>query len=245
MQGMARTWDSRVGSWDAHVHTDPAFAGIRTAVLEAAAPQGYEDAVDLGAGNGFLTLPLAAAVAHITAVDVSPAMITALDAAARQAAQANITTVVADLRTYDAPAGSLDLVVSSYALHHLSDPDKIELLQRARGWLRPGGRLVIADMMFGRGGTQNDRAIILAKVASLARRGPAGWWRILKNLVRFGLRIGSEQPANPEFWQRQAGLAGFQTVSYRSIVAEAGLLVATVGSAHTTQPAAIAVDGSS
>ena len=50
------------------------------------------------------------------------------------------------------------------------------LFPRIRGWLRPGGRLVIGDMMFGRGADAQDRAIIASKARSLLRRGPGGWW---------------------------------------------------------------------
>jgi hypothetical protein len=35
-------------------------------------------------------------------------------------------------------------------------------------------RLVVADLMFGRGATARDRSIIASKVAVLARRGPIG-----------------------------------------------------------------------
>ncbi len=37
------------------------------------------------------------------------------------------------------PPASVDLVVSSYALHHLADADKQALVARAARWLRPGG----------------------------------------------------------------------------------------------------------
>jgi hypothetical protein len=86
---------------------------------------------------------------------------------------------------------------------------------------------VIADMMFGRGLTSQDRKIIATKVKSLLAKGPGGFVRVVKNLFRFGLRRGTELPATPEFWVRAAESAGFSSVCYRSIVAEAGLLTAS------------------
>jgi len=53
--------------------------------------------------------------------------------------------------------------------------------------------------------------------------GPAG-----KNLVRFGLRRGTELPSSPQFWTDALVAGGFQSVHYRPIAAEAGLVSATV-----------------
>src|SRR5579863_7810567 len=136
----------------------------------------------------------------------------------------NVSTQVCDLKEFDLRPGSADLVVSSYALHHLSDPGKRALVARAARWLRPGGRLVIADMMFGRGRSQRDLNILRQKVTALAAKGPGGWWRIAKNLTRFGLGVGQEHPASPEFWQQALDDAKFSDVLFEPIVAEAGLV---------------------
>jgi ubiquinone/menaquinone biosynthesis C-methylase UbiE len=136
----------------------------------------------------------------------------------------NVSAEVRDLREFQLPAASVDLVVSSYALHHLSHPDKRALLVRAARWLRPGGRLVIADMMFGRGASQRDRDILHQKVTALAAKGPGGWWRIAKNLTRYGLGAGQEHPASPEFWQSVLREAGFAEVIFQPVVAEAGVV---------------------
>jgi SAM-dependent methyltransferase len=122
------------------------------------------------------------------------------------------------------PPSSADLIVSSYALHHLGDADKRALTARAAQWLRPGGRLVIADMMFGRGGSRRDRAILRQKVTALAAKGIGGWWRIAKNLTRYGLRVGPEHPATPEFWQQALHDAGLAEVCFQPVAAEAGLV---------------------
>ena len=94
----------------------------------------------------------------------------------------------------------------------------------SRARLRPGGRLVIADMMFGRGGSRRDRDILRQKVAALAAKGIGGWWRIVKNLGRYGMRVGSEHPATPEFWQQALRDAGLVEVSFQPVAAEAGIV---------------------
>ncbi|MHB8451031.1 MAG: class I SAM-dependent methyltransferase [Mycobacteriales bacterium] len=214
-------------SWHHQVTDSPGFAEVRRVVLEAASPVPGDRCADLGAGTGFLALPLAGLTRSVLAVDASRAMLEALE---RDADVAHpVSTLACDLAELDLPEGSLDLIVSSYALHHLEHADKRALARRARRWLAPGGRMVVADMMFGRGGRPEDRAILASKVRALAAKGPGGWVRVAKNAVRFGLGVGSERPASPDFWVRAFEEAGFVDVTYRSIVAEAGLVVARRG----------------
>jgi SAM-dependent methyltransferase len=136
----------------------------------------------------------------------------------------NVSCLVADLALFDLPAASVDLIVSNYALHHLRDADKTALVRRACGWLRPGGRLIIADMMFGRGGSARDRQILRLKLSTMLPMGPGGAWRVLKNLIRFGLRVGADRPVPPKFWVDALTAAGFVGVRSQPIVAEAILV---------------------
>ena len=147
---------------------------------------------------------------------------------------ATIEPLVHPIETLDLPPASVDLVVSYYALHHLRDVDKERVLTRALTWLRPGGRIVIGDMMFGRGAGQEDRGIIASKVSALLRRGPGGWWRVLKNAFRFGLRVG-EKPLPPHRWEALARRTGFHEVTVSRIVSEACVLTATKPGTCDTQ----------
>ncbi len=131
--------------------------------------------------------------------------------------------VALPIEELDLPPASVDLIVSSYALHHLRDADKARLATAAYSWLRPGGRIIIADMMFGRGGSARDRAIIRRKVSALARKGPGGWWRIVKNAARYLLRV-QERPISMSAWTSLLAGAGFTGITASSIVAEAGLV---------------------
>jgi ubiquinone/menaquinone biosynthesis C-methylase UbiE len=221
---LERKWDRRVEQWHSHVTSAEAFEKVLDCLLGIAAPGPPDTCVDLGAGTGFVTMALAPRVSSVLAVDISPAMAGSLAERAAAAGLDNVATEVCDLNDLQLPRGSADLVVSSYALHHLADADKRELAARAATWLRPGGRLVIADMMFGRGGSQRDREILHQKVIALAAKGPGGWWRIAKNLARYGLGVGQEHPATPEFWQAALRDAGFTDVRFQPVVAEAGIV---------------------
>ncbi|HYZ54653.1 MAG TPA: methyltransferase domain-containing protein, partial [Streptosporangiaceae bacterium] len=189
-----------------------------------ASPQPADACVDLGAGTGFVTTALAPLVSSVLAVDISSAMAESLAERAAKSGLGNVATEVADLKELQLRPASADLLVTNYALHHLVDADKRALVARAVTWLRPGGRFVIADMMFGRGGSQRDREILHQKVIALAAKGPGGWWRIAKNLGRYGLGVGQEHPATPEFWQAAMRDAGFTEVRFEPVVAEAGIV---------------------
>ena len=227
---LSRMWNARVGSWHQHVTSDHTFAALREEVCEASAPARHDTVVDLGCGAGFLTLSMAELAGEVIAVDASPRMLEELIVQAGNSGRANVRPILADLAVFDLPSQSVDVVVSNYALHHLTDRQKALLLLRAREWLRPGGRLVIADMMFGRSLNARDRSILRDKVIAFGRRGPAGWWRIVKNVLRLGLRIGSERPASPDFWLNAARTAGFAEVSFHSVRSEAGVICGSAAS---------------
>ena len=224
MPTLEKKWDRRVEKWHSHVTSTTAFAQVLDRLIRLSSPEPTDACVDLGAGTGFVTTALAPLVSSVLAVDISTAMAASLAERAARDGLRNISTQVSDLRDFQLPPASVDLAVSSYALHHLSDADKRVLVARAARWLRPGGRLVIADMMFGRGRSQRDRDILCRKVTALAAKGPGGWWRIAKNLTRYGLGVGPEQPATPEFWQSALREAGLTDGIFQPVVAEAGIV---------------------
>lgn len=218
-----RKWKRAAGNWDSHAGAD--LGAVIEQVLAEISTTGAEDAIDIGAGTGALTVPLAPRVARIIALDVSDSMLSKLEERARREGLDNIEICVASIEEFDLQPGSVDLIVSNYALHHLLDRDKELFVKRAASWLSPGGRLVIGDMMFGRGTTAADRAIIASKVRVFAKRGISGWWRIAKNGWRFIVRL-SERPLSMEQWMTLLNQAGFVDVVGRRVVAEAAVVSA-------------------
>jgi len=216
-----RVWSRRVNSWDHHTPTG--LEKVIAAVLAAAEVGPGDQVVDLGCGTGRLSLPLAEHGARVLAVDVSPAMVRRLESKAHERSVSGLDGLAAPIENLSLPAGSVDLIVSSYALHHLRDADKDRLVKAAYQWLRPGGTLLVADMMFGRGGSSQDRAIIKSKVRALAKKGIGGWWRIAKNGYRYLVRV-QERPVSISAWTAMFGNAGFTAITASSIVAEAGLV---------------------
>ncbi|MDP7030065.1 MAG: metalloregulator ArsR/SmtB family transcription factor [Phycisphaerales bacterium] len=102
---------------------------------------------DLGCGTGQLAAAIGPWVGRIEAVDREPAM---LEAARRRLADLdNVRFHEADMHAAALPAGSVDLAVMSLVLHHVEAP--ADAINAAATMLRPGGRLLIVDMV------QHDR----------------------------------------------------------------------------------------
>ncbi|HEX9034509.1 MAG TPA: methyltransferase domain-containing protein [Streptosporangiaceae bacterium] len=216
-----RVWSRRVDSWDHH--TPAGLEKVTAAVLASVSLPPGAQVVDLGCGTGQLSLPLAERGANVLAVDVSAAMLRQLQENARERRILGVEGLAMPIERLSLPPRSADLIVTSYALHHLRDADKGQVVAAAYQWLRPGGVLVIADMMFGRGGSSQDRAIIKSKVQALAKKGIGGWWRIIKNSYRYLVRV-QERPVSMAAWTEMLTSAGFTSISATSIVAEAGLV---------------------
>jgi 2-polyprenyl-3-methyl-5-hydroxy-6-metoxy-1,4-benzoquinol methylase len=221
---LGRIWPRRTPHWERH--SPVALRKVTAAVLEAAEARPGMRIVDLGCAAGTLSLPLAESGAHVLAVDPSPAAVRQLHEEAWQRGLGDLECVAAPIENLRLPPGSVDLVVSSYALHHLRDADKARLVTAVFGWLRPEGRLLIADMMFGRGGSRRDREIIAYKLRRLARRGIGGYWRIAKNAVRYLARF-QERPVSMSAWTAMLARSGFSGITANAIAAEAGLVAGT------------------
>ncbi|MEQ1690284.1 MAG: metalloregulator ArsR/SmtB family transcription factor [Gemmatimonas sp.] len=97
---------------------------------------------DLGCGTGALSAALAPHVAQVHAIDASSAMLSA--ARIRLASFGNVTVHDGSLESLPLPDASLDVAVMMLVLHHVADP--AHALREVRRVLRPGGRVLIADM---------------------------------------------------------------------------------------------------
>jgi ArsR family transcriptional regulator len=118
------------------------WEGLARALLQLA-PRGRY--VDLGIGDGLLTLMLSEVAASVTAVDISPEMLAQLKARAAQRGIANIETVEGGIEDLPLADASFDVAVLSQALHHAESPQKA--LLEARRILVPGGRVLVIDLL--------------------------------------------------------------------------------------------------
>lgn len=98
---------------------------------------------DLGAGTGHLAAALAPFVGRVVAIDESAAMLET--AAERTKSLGNVVCRVGALEALPVESGTIHLAFAVLVLHHLIDPARA-VVEAART-LRPGGRLVMVDMM--------------------------------------------------------------------------------------------------
>ena len=134
-------FSSSAGQWD---RLRAELFGERTDLLGLFALLPEEWTVgDLGCGTGRLSEALAPFARRVVAVDASAAMLEA--ARARLAATPNVEVRAGELESLPVADGELDAAVASLVLHYLADPEAA--LAEAFRALRPGGRLVVVDMM--------------------------------------------------------------------------------------------------
>ncbi len=98
---------------------------------------------DLGCGTGETSAALAPFVARTIAVDRSGDMLQAARRRLRDAA--NVEVRRGDLTSLPIADGELDAAVAILVLHHVPDPGAA--LTEAARTLKPGGRLVVCDML--------------------------------------------------------------------------------------------------
>ena len=106
--------------------------------------------VDLGCGTGNLSEAVLKCFpkAKLAVVDVSAEILE--ECKERLQPFSNVKYFQKDFRELEFIEGSLDLVVSSIAIHHLTDGDKLELFTKIKKWLSPKGVLIFGDQFSGK-----------------------------------------------------------------------------------------------
>jgi SAM-dependent methyltransferase len=125
--GQTVSWDP--GLYEAHAGFVPALGNV---ALDWLAPRAGERVLDLGCGDGALTLKIAASGAAVEGVDADAAMV----AAARTR---GLVADVVDARALDRP-GRYEAVFSNATLHWIRPPEQV--IGNVARALVPGGRFV-------------------------------------------------------------------------------------------------------
>ncbi len=152
---MSQNWDP-----EAYARAGAFVHGLAGGVVEWLEARAGEQILDIGCGDGQLTLRIADTGATVTGIDSSPQMV----AAARER---GVRAEVAPAEKLPFAGGAFDAAFSNAALHWVRDHDA--MLGEVHRVLRPGGRFV-AEF----GGHGNIAAIVVAFAAALEKHGFTG-----------------------------------------------------------------------
>ncbi|HEV7843302.1 MAG TPA: class I SAM-dependent methyltransferase, partial [Pyrinomonadaceae bacterium] len=121
-------------------------------------PEGCDHVLEIGCGLGAFARRVAGRARSVTAIDLSPEMIAV---ARKRSAEGfpNLEFALCDFLQAPLPLESYDLIITLATLHHL--PLK-EALSRIKSLLRPGGVLILQDLLAASGPL--DRAFDLVRL---------------------------------------------------------------------------------
>jgi ubiquinone/menaquinone biosynthesis C-methylase UbiE/DNA-binding transcriptional ArsR family regulator len=102
------------------------------------------DVVDIGCGEGYLTIEAAQWARHVTAIDRSPEVIARAKALGARRRVTNVTWKRGEMEKLPLADDSVDLAVLSQALHHASNP--AAAVTEAARVVRPGGHVLILEL---------------------------------------------------------------------------------------------------
>jgi ubiquinone/menaquinone biosynthesis C-methylase UbiE len=99
---------------------------------------------DLGAGNGYFTLPLAKNTSQtVYAVDIEPKMLELLKKRAKKDGIENIKYVTSNLEEIYLPSNSINKALLAFVIHEVPHMDKA--LNEIKRILKPGGKALILE----------------------------------------------------------------------------------------------------
>lgn len=165
-----------VATYERKTGFDPDEARYELELLE---PHGFgpqSTLVDFGAGTGWFVLAAARVCRRVVALDVSPAMIATIELRAAEQGISNMEIVQAGFLSYEHIGEPADFAYCRNALHHLPDYWKALALGRIAAVLKPGGVLLLRDIVFSFDPTEAD-AYIGPWLDGAAATPEAGWTR--------------------------------------------------------------------
>lgn len=209
-------WDGFSSSYDSIFMAEPLYR--ETLELITAHTYGADglNILDLGCGTGNLIALLLREYpgARMVGVDPSEGMRRACEA--KFAGSERVEIAGGDALGIPFPAGSFDIVVSNYALHHVPPQRRAECAAEIARALRPGGRLVYSDPFCGVDAPPEDparmRDLLEKQVAQVLYDFEKGAFEMMKiklaTMVK-GIFAEGEYMTTPEVWSSHLAAAGF------------------------------------
>jgi SAM-dependent methyltransferase len=140
----AARFDDLAASYDDDA--TPEYRACADLVIDHAAPGPDDTVLDLGAGTGAIALALAPQAGRVVGRDISDGMLEEAREKAAEAGLDNVEFAEGRFREPNVDGIDVDIVVSNFAMHHLSDAEKREAIETIAA-LGPR-RFVLGDVMF-------------------------------------------------------------------------------------------------
>jgi SAM-dependent methyltransferase len=140
----AASYDAKWGIDFGQVGQDQVLGKVRKLFGPEVFATGFPRALEIGAGTGYFSLNLkqAGLIDELVCTDISPGMVSALNANAARLGLSGVSGTRADAESLPFADTSFDLVLGHAVLHHLPDLDRA--FSEFRRVLKPGGRILFA-----------------------------------------------------------------------------------------------------
>jgi ubiquinone/menaquinone biosynthesis C-methylase UbiE len=100
--------------------------------------------LDVACGGGLVVCAFARVVAHVTGIDMTPAMLSRARTLAEDRGLPNVTLDEADVTALPYPDASFTIVLSRFTFHHFPDP--LVVLKEMVRVCTPGGMVMVIDV---------------------------------------------------------------------------------------------------
>jgi SAM-dependent methyltransferase len=125
-----------------------------------------ETVLDLGSGAGFDSFLAAGKARQVIGVDMTPRMIEKARENARKGGYSNVEFRLGEIENLPVADASVDVVISNCVIN--LSPDKARVFEEAFRVLRPGGRLMVSDIVLLREPPEAVRSSVGSYVACVA-----------------------------------------------------------------------------
>lgn len=147
-----------------HMHEHGSGSDLFDDTIVARIPADARSVLDVGSGLGRLAAKIAATGRRVVGIDLSQEMVAR--ARKHESATADLTFVCGDVLDTDLPDAPFDCVVTAATLHHVPYD---EAIPRMKSLVRPGGRIVIHDLVADSGAWDRVRSLLALAVTGAGR----------------------------------------------------------------------------